>query len=239
MKLAVVIPAYNEEETIGSVIRKIRAVEFPGLEAEVIVIDDGSTDRTAGTARSEGARVIHHVINRGLGGALGTGLETALRAGADVIVTVDADGQHAAGDIARVIGPVRAGDADVVIGTRMLEPGRMPWTRRLANRIANIITRVLFGIATTDSQSGFRAFSREAAGRIRVRSNRYEVSSEICHEIKRHRLRLREVPVESIYTPYSLSKGQGFLTGLRTLARLVLSRWGGKDAAPADRGENR
>ncbi|MBI3609121.1 MAG: glycosyltransferase family 2 protein [Nitrospirae bacterium] len=224
MKLWVVIPAYNEAATIGEVIRQVRTADLPGLEKEVLVVDDGSSDPTASVARAQGAVVIRHLVNRGLGGALGTGIEAALRRDADVIITYDADGQHSPADIAKIIEPILTGRADVVIGSRMADPGGMPWTRRVANSLANLVTWVLFGIQTTDSQSGLRAFSRAGAQRIRIWADRYEVSSEICAEIHRRRLRLAEVPIRAVYTKYSLSKGQGFRVGLRTLFRLLLFR---------------
>ena len=225
MKLSIVIPAYNEASTIGKVVQQVLSLQLPDIQKEVIVVDDGSYDRTGEIARSKGAVVVRHLINRGLGGALGTGIEAALHWGADVVVTFDADGQHSPDDINKVIQPVLMDRADVVIGSRMLEAGGMPWTRRVANRLANFITSVLLGIQTTDSQSGLRAFSRLAAEQIKITSNYYEVSTEICGEIERHHLRLTEVPVRSIYTEYSLSKGQGFKAGLKTLFRLLLLRY--------------
>lgn len=226
MKLAIVIPAYNEQSTIGDVIRHILSVNFPDMEKEIIVVDDGSTDKTGEIARSNGAVVIRHLLNRGVGGALGTGVEAALRQGADIIMTCDADGQHSPDDIGKVVEPIRMGRVDVTIGSRLIETGEMPWTRRVANHIANFITLVLFGIRTTDSQSGLRAFSRSAAGRIRITTNAYGVCSEICGEIKRHHLRFSDVPIKAIYTEYSLSKGQGFRVGLKTLFQLLLSKLG-------------
>jgi len=224
MKLSIVIPAYNEESEIRNVIEQILAVEIPGVEKEIIVVDDGSVDRTGEAARSCGVWVMRHLVNRGVGGALGTGIAAALRTGANLIVTCDADGQHSATDIVKLVEPIRAGRADVVIGSRMLSSGGMPWIRRAANRLANLITRVLFGIRTTDSQSGLRAFSRAAAERIRITANRYEAFSEMLDEVHRNHLRLVDVPIRAIYTEYSLSKGQGFRMGLRTLFRLLLSR---------------
>lgn len=223
MRLAVVIPTCNEARTIGGVLQGILDLRLEGGPPEIIVVDDGSTDRTGAIARATGVIVVTHLINRGLGGALGTGIAAALRRGADVIVTVDADGQHAPADIAAVIEPIRGDQADAVIGSRMIGAGKMPWARRMANRLANLVTLLLFGLRTTDSQSGLRAFSRRAASLLRITANTYEVSSEICGEIGRHRLRLAEVPIRSIYTEYSLSKGQGFVTGLKTLFRLLFT----------------
>lgn len=210
------IPAWNEERTISGVVRSL-----DGL-AEALVVDDGSGDRTGELAAAAGARVARHPTNRGLGAALATGIAGALALGADVIVTMDGDGQHSAEDVAATVAPIVEGRADAVIGTRFGGLGHMPAIRRLANRVGNLITLVLFGAATSDSQSGFRAFSREAAETIRIRTDGMEVSSEIVAEIRDRKLRLVEVPIHAVYTDYSLSKGQGFLMGLRTLSRLFI-----------------
>lgn len=221
----VVTPAYNEEQTIRDVLGSFRRHAFP----HHLVVDDGSSDATAALARLEGAIVVRHVINRGLGAALGTGLAAAVARGAQVIVTVDADGQHTPEDAFRVIVPVLRGDADFVVGTRLLDSHGMPGHRRLANTVANLLTVVLFGARSTDSQSGLRAFSRRAAERIEIRTDGMEVSSEIIGESRRQGLRCLEVPITSIYTDYSLSKGQSFWTGLRTLRKLLLLKLEGRD----------
>ena len=224
MKLAIIIPAYNEAREIGKVIQQVTKTSLPGIEKTIIVVDDGSSDNTKEVARSKGAIVISHVINRGVGGALGTGFEAAVRMGADLVVTFDADGQHSTDDIGKVIEPIRNGRADVVIGSRMIDPTGMPWTRQVANHLANWITWMLLASRTTDSQSGLRAFSRSAAERIRITTSKYESSSEICGEVRRLHLRSIDVPIKTIYTGYSLSKGQGFSVGLKTLFRLILSK---------------
>jgi UDP-N-acetylglucosamine---dolichyl-phosphate N-acetylglucosaminyltransferase len=224
MKLSIIIPAYNEASTIGQVIQQVRSLDLPGIKKEIIVVDDGSSDQTGKIARSKDALVVRHLINRGLGGALGTGVETALRRGADIIVTFDADDQHSPRDIGKVVDPILLNRADVVVGSRMLEGSGMPVMRRIANHMANLVTLILFGIRTTDSQSGFRAFSRSAAEKIKISTNNYEVSSEICAEIGRNQLRYTEVPIKAIYTKHSLSKGQGFWTGLKTLYKLFLHK---------------
>ena len=220
MKIIVVIPAFNEAKSIQKVIRDVKTVV-----PDVIVIDDGSSDGTADLARSEGALVYQHILNRGLGGALGTGLVAALRQKADCIVTFDADGQHLPQDIMRMVQLIAEGKADVVIGSRLKEFQKMPFRRRLYNDVANIITLMLFGMRTTDSQSGLRAFSRESAKKIRLRTNKMEVSSEFMKEIYTHRLRFVEIPIKPIYTQYSMSKGQNFFVGIKTLIRLIVLRF--------------
>ncbi|MBI4281328.1 glycosyltransferase family 2 protein [Candidatus Uhrbacteria bacterium] len=220
MKTIVVIPAYNEAKTIGAVLDAVR----PFVD-RIVVVDDGGMDATADIARASGAMIYRHVVNRGLGASLGTGIAAALRGGADIIVTMDGDGQHRAEDIPSLVAPIAERRADVVLGVRTRDRAHMPITRRVANICANILTWILFGVWTSDSQSGFRAFARHAAEQLDIKGDRMEVSSEILSETKRLGLRFAEVPIAPIYTAYSLSKGQGFREGLRTIERLFIRRF--------------
>ncbi len=216
----IVIPAYNEGKTILNV---LKSLEIAGYK-NIIVVDDGSRDNTFEVAKKHAKVVVKHKLNRGLGGALGTGIQGALRMGAEYIVTFDADGQHDTKDIQKVLSPLKRREADAVIGSRMIDPEGMPLKRRISNRIANYVTYFLFGVWTTDSQSGLRGFNRKAAEHIRIRTNRMEVSSEIIREIGYHDLRFKEVPIKAIYTDYSLSKGQSFIVGIKTFAKLLMHR---------------
>ena len=218
--VAVVIPAYNEERTIAAVVRGLVTRGY----SRIVVVDDSSEDRTAELARQEGAVVLRHIVNRGVGSAWGTGIKAALSFAPEIIVTFDADGQHDPDDIPRLIEPIEKGQADVVIGSRLSDARGMPWPRRLANRTADLVTLLLFGFWITDSQSGMRAFSHEAAGRIEISSGGMEICSEMIAEVTRNRLRLKEVPIKAIYTEYSLSKGQSLRVGLDTLAKLILAK---------------
>ena len=218
-KLVAVIPAYNEAGHIGAVVHAVRQ-----FVDEVVVVDDGSGDETGAEAHAAGAHVYRHLVNRGLGGGLATGLRAALTTGADIIVTLDGDGQHVPAEVLEVAAPIRNGQADFVIGSRMLDPRGMPPVRRVANRFANLCTWLLFGIHVSDTQSGFRAFSRRAAESLDLRTSRMEVSSEIVAEAARHGFKIAEVPITVIYTDYSLSKGQSLSVGLQTLAKLILRR---------------
>jgi glycosyltransferase involved in cell wall biosynthesis len=224
-KLTIVMPAYNEAPVIGRVLSSLPSAVEGFSAVEVIVVDDGSIDGTSDIAQSAGAIVLRHKINRGLGGALGTGLKAALLRGADVIVTFDADGQHRPEDIERLTRPILCGEADAVIGSRMRDSHGMPASRVVINMLANLLTYMLFGVWTTDSQSGLRAFSRTAAERIRIRTNRMEVSSEFLTEIREHNLSLAEVAIPSIYTDYSRRKGQASLNALNVFFKLVLRRF--------------
>ncbi len=214
------MPAFNEEKVIGRVLDSLKDEGY----GNIIVVDDGSTDNTAGIAEKRGVLVCRHPINRGLGGALGTGIRAALEDKADIIVTFDSDGQHSPKDIKKLTSVIEKKKADVVIGSRLLRPKGMPMIRRIGNLGLNIITFMLFGIWTTDSQSGLRAFSQDAAKKIRIRTNRMEVSSEIIKEIGRLRLRFKEVPIKPIYTDYSRQHGQSHLNAFRIIAKLMLKK---------------
>jgi glycosyltransferase involved in cell wall biosynthesis len=223
-KRIIVIPAYNEELTIASVVRD--AVK---IAERVLVVDDGSRDRTASLSKQAGALVIRHAVNRGVGAALGTGIEAAVRLEADMVVTMDADGQHRAEDAAKVFDRLGQGDVDFVIGSRMLkgEGGHMPLHRVLFNSIGNVLTYLLFGVWVTDSQSGLRGLSRQAAGTIELRTNGMESLSEFIKEMKDRHWRLAEVPIKAIYTDYSMSKGQNFFVGVKVAMRLIWRRFFG------------
>lgn len=220
LDVLVVIPAYNEEKSIASVIEDLRGCGYD----DILVVDDGSTDSTFKVASELNVYVARHSFNRGAGSAAATGLEIAKILKADIVVTFDADGQHDAGDIIKLTEPIQSGLADVVIGSRMLEGSNMPLSRIFYNIMANMATFAIYGFSISDTQSGFRAFSRKAYDAINIESSKMEYSSEIVHEIKRNHLRHKEVPIRTIYTPYSMSKGQSFAVGVKTLARLMLNR---------------
>ena len=225
--LFLIVPAFNEARVIQSTLRNLPP-RVDGIDSiTVVVVDDGSTDTTANEVMQSGdGRVVllRHAINRGLGGALGTGLAYARQQGADFVVTYDADGQHAPEDIGNVLAPLLDGRADAVIGSRLLDPKGMPWYRIVGNWGLNVVTFFVFGMWTTDSQSGLRGFSRPALDKIDIRMDRMEVSSEFIKEIRRCRLPYSEVPIRAIYSDYSLAKGQRNINGLNILIRLVLHR---------------
>jgi UDP-N-acetylglucosamine---dolichyl-phosphate N-acetylglucosaminyltransferase len=225
--LYLIVPAFNEARVIQNTLRNLPPV-VAGIDSiTIVVVDDGSTDSTADEVLSSGdGRVVllRHSINRGLGGALGTGLAYARQEHADFVVTYDADGQHAPEDIGNVLAPLVDGRSDAVIGSRLLDPKGMPWYRVVGNWGLNVVTFFVFGMWTTDSQSGLRGFSRAALEKIDIRMDRMEVSSEFIKEIRRCRLRYSEVPIQAIYSDYSLAKGQRNLNGFNILIRLVLHR---------------
>jgi glycosyltransferase involved in cell wall biosynthesis len=208
MKLLIGIPAYNESKMIGEVIRAIPKYIDKVGRPSVVVVDDGSLDSTGREAEKVGVLVITHVINRGLGGAIKTIFRYAKKYNYDILVTLDSDGQHDPSEISKLARPILDKKADVVIGTRWQNNSHFPLSRMLINFMANIITFLTYGIWSTDSQSGMRAFGKKAIKKIRLQTDGMEVSSEIFREIFIHKLHFIEKPIHVIYTEYSMSKGQ-------------------------------
>lgn len=222
MRLLVVVPAYNEAKVITNTLKRLKKV-LTGLDPVVVVIDDGSSDQTKANAQVAGVRVLRHAINRGLGGALGTGLAYAKANDYELMVTLDADGQHDPKDVFAMIEPLIRGDSQVTIGTRTRSrEGKLPKDRALIIWLSNFLTRLMFGQPTSDSQSGFRGFGKEAIQNIQLKTERMEVSSELFYEIKRLNLSVAEVPIKVIYTNYSRSKGQTNLNSLNIVYKLFL-----------------
>lgn len=219
VKVAIVIPAYNEDTVIGSVIRSISSLGY----STVLVVDDGSTDHTSQAATAAGALVVTHRLNRGKGAATRTGLEAAKLLDADIVVTLDGDGQHNPGDIPVLIRPLELNQCDVVLGTRPKHPSAMPVTRIVSNHIANFVTWTFSGLYVQDSQSGFRAYNRKALRLISTSADSYDYESEVIREIRHHRLIYREVPIGVHYTDYSMSKPtrQDFANGFKTLYKII------------------
>ncbi len=219
-KVYLVIPAFNEGKIIADVIDEVKKHGF----SNIIVVDDGSKDDTYEKAKSiSGVTALKHKLNRGYGATVKTGVEAAKLLDADVVVTFDGDGQHDPGDISALISPIIDSGYDVVLGTRLLDTSGMPFHKIIANRMGNFFTWLLFGIWVTDSQSGFRAFSRNAIEQIQTKSERYEYASEVIREIKRKKLKFKESPIKIRYTRYSMGKAhkQSFTNGLKTLYKMV------------------
>lgn len=214
----VVIPAYNEAATIGDVVTSLRSAGM----ARVLVVNDGSTDTTADVAAQAGAAVIHHAINRGPGAATQTGLQYALLSGAKCVVTIDADMQHDVDDMAALIGSVSGNRADLAIGNRFMKGTNfIPRTRVVFNALANLVTYIFCSHWVSDTQSGYKAFSRKAIELLDIRMDGFAFCSEMIIKAQRANLRVEEIPISVHYSKETIRKGQGFRTGVRTLAHLV------------------
>ena len=205
LQAIVILPAYNEAQVIGQVLDGLKKELkiFRNIEAEILVVNDGSQDETAQICQNKNVKVLTHMINRGLGGSLQTGLEYAKIKKVDLAITLDSDGQHDPQDLKKFIVPIQENRADIVIGSRFLtKSNKIPFLRQIILRVSNLVTFLFFRFYTTDSQSGFRAFSKQAIQKVRLKTQRMEVSSEIFDQIKKHHLKFLEVPIKVSYTPY-------------------------------------
>lgn len=217
----IVVPAFNEKKTVGSIIEEIASLGY-----KVIIVDDGSKDNTYEIAKKSKAKypknifIYQHIINRGLGAALKTGMSGALKHGAKYVVTFDADGQHAIEDILKVWEPLKNSDIDVVIGSRPFED--MSSSKNFANTVMNLMTYIFYREKVKDSQSGLRAFKAEIIPKLQIISRGYGVSSEFIREIRRNHLKLAEVTITTIYTPETQAKGTNAVTGLKILFKMIM-----------------
>ena len=219
--LCIVVPAFNEAEIVCDVVTRLRV-----LHPFVVVVDDGSSDGTGGAALRAGAIVLRHPINLGQGAAIQTGIEFALRQGAAMVCTFDADGQHDVADIGRMVEALGVAGAEVALGSRFLgsAPG-MPWHRRVLLRLAIWYTRLTTRLPITDAHNGLRLLTAFAASKIRITQNRMAHASEILDCVARSRLTLVEVPVTITYSAYSMRKGQKSADALNVLADLIIGKF--------------
>jgi glycosyltransferase involved in cell wall biosynthesis len=220
-RVMVIVPAYNEGPIIEATVRDLLSAGY-----EVIVVDDGSQDGTA-AVRELPVVYIRHVVNLGQGAALETGMNYALRAGADIAIHFDADGQHDWRQIDRLLAPLLDGSADVVFGSRFLrktDAARVPFQKRALLRTGILVSWLLTGVRLSDTHNGLRALSRRALERIHLQENGFAHATEILQRVREARLRLVEVPITVSYTDYSMRKGQPISNSINVLFDLILAR---------------
>ena len=195
MKIIVTIPAYNEERTIGRVIQDIKTVmDKTRYNYKILVIDDGSTDKTAFAAKNSGAIVYSHPKNYGLAETFRSEIEKCLELKADIIVHTDADGQYLAEDIPKLIEEVKKGN-HLVLGSRFKgKIESMPLIKRLGNIAFSKVVSQVSGIKISDAQTGFRAFTNSAAKKIKITSTHTYTQEQIIRAVK-HKFKIKEVPV--------------------------------------------
>ena len=216
----VVVAALNEAGRIGATVSSLTACGW-----NVVVIDDGSTDATANEASRAGAVVLRHLINRGQGAALQTGIDFAMAQHARYVVTFDADGQHSCRDIPEMLNHLASGRADIVLGSRFLgEAINMPVHRYWLLKAATLFTRLTTRLKLTDTHNGLRAMTASTARRLQICEDRMAHASEILHAIAQLRLRYVEHPVTIQYHASTLAKGQRSSEAFGVLKRLVISR---------------
>ncbi len=240
LKRIAIVPALNEEATVGRVIEEIRAFD-PGFD--VVVVDDGSTDRTAGMAADRGAYVLRLPFNLGIGGAMQTGYRFGFERGYDIAVQIDGDGQHDSGQLPAILAPVLAGEADLCVGSRFAGDSRYrsSFTRRLGIRLFAAVVSAVVRQRVTDTTSGFRAVNRKG---IALFASDYphdypEVEATVM--CVKHKLRLKEVPVDM----RERGGGSSSITALRSvyyMTKVLLAIFVGlfrRYAVPVEEDEHR
>jgi glycosyltransferase involved in cell wall biosynthesis len=189
----IIIPAHNEEKRIPQVIRSVK-----NITKNIIIVDDGSKDKTSKIAKNENVIVLRHMVNLGKGAALKTGCDYAVRNGAKILVVMDADGQHKAEDVPRLVNTLKENNLDIVFGGRKWNQN-MPVVFKIGNLFLSTMADGLFRMRVKDTQSGFRAFTSEAYKKIRWESSDYSMESEMISKVGKNHLKYREIPIQTIY----------------------------------------
>ena len=224
--LSVIVPVFNERNTVAEVLRRMRRVELP-VDLEIVVVDDGSTDGTSqilGALEDSTVEVVRHPSNLGKGAAIRTGLEHVR---GDLVLIQDADLEYDPEDWPRLLRPLLRGRSQVVYGTRFShEGGSMPASDWLGNRLLALTTNVLYNTSLSDVECGYKLFARKVLDDITIESDRFDFEPEITAKVLRRGYRIYEVPVSYAGRPVSEGRKFDWRDGVRALATMVRYRWG-------------
>lgn len=205
-----IIPAYNEEKRIKEVIEETKK-----YVKNIVIVDDGSKDKTYEIAKEEGVIALKHIINLGKGAALKTGCDFAFKNGAAFLIVLDADAQHEPKEIPNFIKNLE--NIDIVFGYRDIN--KMPFVLKFGNLFINKITKFLFNIRIRDTQSGYRAFTSKTYKKIRWKALDYSMESEMIANVGKHKLKYKEIPIKTIYS--DKYKGTTVLDGVKIVLNMV------------------
>ncbi|HEX2047737.1 MAG TPA: glycosyltransferase family 2 protein [Acidimicrobiales bacterium] len=224
--LSVIVPVYNERNTVAEVLRRIRRVELP-VDLEVVVVDDGSTDGTAqilAALEDSTVQVVRHPTNVGKGAAIRTGLQYVR---GELVLIQDADLEYDPEDWPRLLRPVLRGRSQVVYGSRFSgEGGSMPASDWVGNRFLSLTTNVLYNTSLSDMECGYKLFTRKVLDDITIESDRFDFEPEITAKVLRRGYRIYEVPVSYAGRPASEGRKFDWRDGVRAVGTLVRYRWG-------------
>ncbi len=210
----IIIAAYNESKHISNVLKEIKK-----SYGNIIVVDDGSKDNTFEVSKKERVIVLKHIVNLGKGAAMKTGCDYAIKNNADILVLVDADGQHEPKEIPEFLKKIK--EKDIVFGYRTFSK-KMPKILSFGNKFINFATKLLYGLNLKDTQCGYRAFTAQAYKKIRWRSLDYSMESEMIANTGKHHLKYAQVPIATIYS--EKYKGTTVLDGIKIVMDMLLWR---------------
>ncbi len=219
MNTYIIIPGLNEEKHIVDVIKGVKAQGFQ----KIIFIDDGSKDKTAMLAKKAGATILKHIVNMGKGAAVKTGCDHACELGAEILVLMDADGQHKPEEIKKLLNAIKG--KDIVFGYRQLNK-KMPPVMRFGNWFINKASYIINGIELKDTQSGFRCLTAEAYKKIRWNSNDYSMESEMIANVAKKKLKYAEIKISTIY--HDNFKGTTVMDGIKIFLNMLRFKFFGK-----------
>ncbi len=217
----ITIPMYNDEKMITKVIKDLNSKGYNN----VVVVDDGSKDNGYSVVKKNTKAIVtRHVVNRGQGAALQTGMEIAIDRGAKYIVHFDSDGQHDVKDLDHMLKTLIDGKYDIVLGSRFLQENKIPLKKRIVLKGGIVFTYILSGIWLTDVHNGLRVMTAETAKKLNLQHDRMEHASEILDKVKSLNLKYKEVPVTIHYTDYSQTKGQSISNSINIAIKLISSK---------------
>ncbi|NLD25276.1 glycosyltransferase family 2 protein [Candidatus Dojkabacteria bacterium] len=217
----ITIPMYNDEKMILNVIKDLNSAGYNNI----VVVDDGSKDNGYDVVKdNSNAIVTKHIINRGQGAALQTGMEIALDRGAKYIIHFDSDGQHDVKDLDHMLDTLIKGKYDIVLGSRFIQENKIPLKKRIILRLGIFFTFLLSQIWLTDVHNGLRVMTAETAKKLDLQHDRMEHASEILDKVKSLNLKYKEVPVTIHYTDYSQAKGQRISNSINIAMKLISSK---------------
>jgi glycosyltransferase involved in cell wall biosynthesis len=226
VRLSIIIPAFNERDTIREILARVKAVELPQIEKEIIVVDDGSIDGTRDILESEKAKgiiVIFHPINKGKGAALRTGIE---HASGDYILVQDADLEYDPQDYPKLLKPIQEAKAEVVYGSRFTgEHRNMFFHHWVGNRFLTLITNILYNTTLSDMETGYKLWKAAIIKGIRLRANRFNFEPEVTAKVLKKGIRIYEVPISYAGREYHEGKKITWKDGFSALWTLIKYRF--------------
>jgi glycosyltransferase involved in cell wall biosynthesis len=216
MKILIIIPAYQAAGYLENVIESAMAYGH-----DILVVDDGSTDNTANAGLTRRVDVICHPVNKGKGAALKTGFKYAIEYNYDAVITLDSDGQHSPAYIPEFIKAYQRTGADLIIGSRAADRFDMPWDRRLSNRLTSKTLSLFLGIPVEDSQCGYRFITTELLRKVKLRTDRFQLETEIIIKAIQQGFKLRFIPIKVIYGRGFPSSMNRFIDTLRWITMVL------------------